>query len=325
MVMGMSPGALCILSPISITGIYLTGVISAATGERGVFLAAIRYNFGVFKTRALTLLLAIGKLPLAGSLKKAHIRVKEGGNLWPPGTEITVTEDEHPYRGNLANLLLPVLVLIVSSIVAGTLEAKFLQARILQVGTFQTGTFQVNVLFGMIITLIFCFFLYCFQQYMTPEQFFRNVIFGFESMVAPIAIFLIGRCFANGMVYLGFSSWLDVLVHNLIRGQVWLMPPIIFCVCTFVGALFDNPWAMYAIGMPIAAGLAASVDGNTALYISAVCAAGLIGNEIAPGDIFFIGPMLGIDPMSYYRAKLPYVIVIALLTFCAYAAAGLYR
>jgi hypothetical protein len=32
--------------------------------------------------------------------------------------------------------------------------------------------------------------------------------------------------------------------------------------------------------------------------------------------------MLGTNPISYYRAKLPYVIVITVLTFAAFIAAG---
>ncbi|MDR1024657.1 MAG: hypothetical protein LBL56_02945, partial [Treponema sp.] len=56
--------------------------------------------------------------------------------------------------------------------------------------------------------------------------------------------------------------------------------------------------------------------------VGAVCAAGFIGNEIALGDIFFIGSMLGCNPMAYYRAKLPYVIAILILAFGGYMAAG---
>lgn len=308
MVMGMSPGAFCILSPLSLTGIYLTGLIAISSGgQRGLFFESIRYNFAAIATLVVILLLALEKLPLTGNLKKAAQRVKNGGELWPEGTDILDEDDSAANRGRVLNLLLPVLVLIVASILAGTLEA---------------GAFQVNVLYGMFITLIFIFLLYCFQWYMTPEQFFKNVLYGIESMIAPIAMFLVGKCFANGMEEIGFSAWLDGVVQGLIQGQVWLLPVIIFSVCTFVGALFDNPWAMYAIGMPIAVGFAESLNGNTPLYVGAVCAAGLLGNEIAMGDIFFIGPVLGINPTSYYRAKLPYVIFITVLAFLAYAAAG---
>ena len=265
------------------------------------------FNFPAILSILFILLFIIEKVPLSKTLKLAQKRVSEGGPLWPEGTDVTSSDDVQTNRGRLLNLLLPVLVLFIASIVTGSLEA---------------GTFQVNVLYGMCITLIFVFVLYCFQQYMTPEQFFKNIVYGMESMIAPVAIFLIGKCFANGMEDIGFSAWLNMLVNDLIRGQVWLLPPIIFLVCTMVGALFDNPWAMYAISIPISYGLATTLDGNAALYVGAVCAAGFVGNEIAPGDIFFLGPMLGVNPMSYYKAKTPYIIVIAILSLAAYTAAG---
>jgi Na+/H+ antiporter NhaC len=306
MVMGMSPMAICIISPISLTGIYLTGVIFLASGDKFLFLNAVRYNFASLVTVVFVLFLSLGLIPLVGPLRNAAKRVKDGGSLWPSGTDI-MEDQEGANRGRVANLVLPVLVLIGSSIIAGSLEA---------------GGFSVNVLYGMFITLIFTFFLYCFQQYMTPEQFFRNVVFGIESMLAPIVMFVMGKCFAVGMEEIGFSSWLNSMVQNFIGGQAWTLPAIIFGICTLVGALIDNPWAMYAIGVPLAVDLARGMGGNAPLYVGAVCAAGLIGNEIALGDIFFTGSMLGINPMAYYRAKLPYVILITALALLAYAFVG---
>jgi Na+/H+ antiporter NhaC len=204
-------------------------------------------------------------------------------------------------------MVLPIVVLVVSSIAAGTIE---------------TGRLSVNVLYGLMVTLIVSFLLYCFQQYMTPEQYFNNLVHGIENMLAPIVMFIMGKCFAVGIESIGFSAWLNGAVQHIIGGQVWLMPALIFGVCALIGALFDNPWAMYAVGMPIAVQFAYSMQGNPGLYVGAVCAAGFIGNEIAMGDIFFIGSMLGCNPMAYYRAKLPYVVAILILAFGGYAAAG---
>ncbi|GHV24750.1 hypothetical protein AGMMS4952_00950 [Spirochaetia bacterium] len=308
MVMGMSPGALCIISPISLTGIYLAGMIAMSGGAKELFFTAIPFNFTAFLTIFFVLLLSIGKAPLFGALKEAIRRVKEGGPLWPEGTDIE-EEDEGANRGRVANLILPILVFMAASIITGTLEA---------------GSFSVNVLYGMFVTLIFTFFLYCFQRYMTPEQFLKNIVFGIENMLAPIVMFVVSKCFANGIAEIGFSAWLNEIVQTLLGGQAWLLPAIIFGLCTLMGALFDNPLAMYAIGIPIALNLSISLQGNPGLYLGAVCAAGLVGNEIAMGDIFFIGPMLGINPIAYYRTKLPYVIMITLLAFLGYMAAGYY-
>jgi Na+/H+ antiporter NhaC/CRP-like cAMP-binding protein len=305
LVMGIAPMALCILNPISLSGLYLTGVIAGSGGKREFFVQAIRYNFTALMALLFILLLVFEKIPLAGSLKKAVNRVKEGGVLWPEGTENIGNQDES--RGRVINLVLPIVVLVVSSIAAGTIE---------------TGRLSVNVLYGLMVTLIVSFLLYCFQQYMTPEQYFSNLVHGIENMLAPIVMFIMGKCFAVGIESIGFSAWLNETVQNVIGGQVWLMPALIFGVCALIGALFDNPWAMYAVGMPIAVQFAYSMQGDPGLYVGAVCAAGFIGNEIAMGDIFFIGSMLGCNPMAYYRAKLPYVVAILILAFGGYAVAG---
>jgi Na+/H+ antiporter NhaC/CRP-like cAMP-binding protein len=304
-VMGMAPMALCILNPISLSGLYLTGVIAGSGGKREFFVRAIAYNFTALIALLFILLLVFEKMLLAGSLKKAVNRVKQGGVLWPEGTENIGNQDES--RGRVINLVLPVVTLVVSSIAAGTIE---------------TGRLSVNVLYGLIVTLIVSFLLYCFQRYMTPEQYFNNLVYGVESMLAPVVMFIMGKCFAAGIEGIGFSAWLNGAVQNVIGGQTWLMPALVFGVFALMGALFDNPWAMYAVGMPMAIQFAYSMQGDPGLYVGAVCAAGFIGNEIALGDIFFTGSMLGCNPIAYYRAKLPYVIAILILAFGGYAVTG---
>jgi Na+/H+ antiporter NhaC len=306
LVLGMSPMAFCIMNPLSLTGLYLTGIVAGSGGVKELFIQGIRFNFAALIAAGFMLLLIFELLPPSGLLKKAAERVKAGGPLWPPGTDNN-GDNESQNRGRLINLVLPIIVLIAASITIGTL---------------QEGTLSVNVLDGMIASLITAFFLYCFQHYMTPEQFFNNIIRGIESMLAPIIMFVAGKCFAAGIEAVGFSAWLNELVSTHIGNQGWLIPAIVFGICTLIGALFDNPWAMYAIGMPIAINLARSTGGNLALFVGAVCAAGFMGNEIALGDIFFIGPMLGINPIAYYRTKLPYVIIIALLALAGYVAVG---
>jgi Na+/H+ antiporter NhaC len=305
-VLGMTPMALCILSPLSLTGLYLTGIIASAGGEKDLFIRAIPYNFAALFALGFIVLLILGLLPSAGALRKGILRVREGGNLWPEGTPVSQGRDSSN-RGKLMNLILPILVLLSSSVIAGTLE---------------NGSLSVDVLYGMLITLIFTFILYCSQRYTSPEQFFTNIVFGFESMLAPVVMFVASSAFAAGIEEIGFSAWLNEVVRTLFGGQTWILPALIFVICTLVGALFDNPWAMYALGMPIALELSRTLGMDPGLFVGAVCAAGFAGNEIALGDIFFEGPMLGINPMVYYRTKLPYTICLTLLAFLAYGGMG---
>jgi Na+/H+ antiporter NhaC len=306
LVLGITPMALCILNPLSLTGLYLTGVIVSAGGQGGLFIRAIRYNFSALFALGFILLLIPGIMPPLGALRRAIIRVREGGTLWPEGTALNQGRDASN-RGKVMNLILPILVLIGSSVLTGTLE---------------TGSLSVNVLYGLVITLIVTFFLYCFQRYMSPEQFFNNIIYGFETMLAPVVMFVASNVFAAGIAEIGFSTWLNELVRDTIGGQAWILPALVFALCTLVGALFDNPWAMYALGMPIALELGRAVGMDLGIFVGAVCAAGFAANEIALGDIFFEGPMLGINPITYYRSKLPYILIITVLALGAYGGMG---
>ena len=309
LVLGMSPMALCIINPLSLTGIYLTGIIAGSGGDKDLFIQGIQFNFAAIAAVIFMLAMIFEFLPHTGLLKKAMERVKTGGPLWPEGTDNSGSND-NSNRGRVINLVLPIVTLMVSSVAAGTI---------------QEGSLSVNVLYGMVTTFIVSFLMYCFQHYMTPEQFFNNLVRGVENMLAPVIMFLVGKCFASGIEEIGFSAWLNDAVTLWVGNQGWLLPAIIFVICTIIGALFDNPWAMYAIGMPIAMKLAVSTGGSTSLFVGAVCAAGFTGNEIALGDIFFIGPMLGINPIAYYRTKLPYVIIITVLAMAGYAALGYFK
>jgi hypothetical protein len=115
MVLGMAPMALCILSPLSLTGLYLTGVITNAGGQKELFIRGAMYNFSALFALFFILLLIFGILPSAGALRKGLIRVKEGGSLWPEGTPVSQGRDASN-RGKVANLVLPILVLIGASI-----------------------------------------------------------------------------------------------------------------------------------------------------------------------------------------------------------------
>jgi len=307
MVMGITPSALVLLTPFSITGVYITGLVILYTGQQYLFLESIPYNFSALLAVAFILLLIFGIVPLSGGLKRAYARVKEGGELWPDGTDAPLTKYSDEIHGHLLNLLLPVFIFIVSSILTGTI---------------QTGAFSINVLYGLFFTLFSIFFLYTFQQFMTPDQFFKNIFFGMESKAAAIAVFVVGKGFADSIMDLGFNAWLYNFLLVYTQDYIWLLPAAIFIICAIFCTLFDSPWTMFVIFIPISIGIATAMDTNVALFIGAVCAGGFIGNEFAPRDAFSVGSMLGVNPKVYYRARLPYIIVIAIISLCGYLIAG---
>ncbi|MDR2542402.1 MAG: cyclic nucleotide-binding domain-containing protein [Treponema sp.] len=309
---GMTPIAVNTLVPLSIWGVFLTGIITIAVGDGGtaLFYQSIPFNFISILVIVLAFLAAVEKLPLVGTLKAAEKRVKEGGPLWPPDSEQFFAHDEEAARGLAINLFLPIFVLIGASIVSGTLEK---------------GEFSVNIGYGLVITLVFMFVFYCIQRLMTPEEFFDNILTGAEHMFGSILLMVLMICFSKSISYLGLIELLSGVMTVFGSGNYWLLPAVLFLLFTAVCYFLGYSWGMYALGLPIAIQLAASVDGNIALNIGAVCAAGVAGDGLSnfQSDNEHFAHAIGCEPAALVNARLPYFIFITILAAAMYLAAGI--
>jgi Na+/H+ antiporter NhaC/uncharacterized protein YneF (UPF0154 family) len=310
-VMGMTPEAINTLVPISVWGIFLTGLITLSTGENGaaLFWQSIPFNFAAILTLLLAFLAAIGKLPLVGTLKKAHKRVEDGGSLWPPNSEQYFMENDNSTWGNVLNLFLPILILVVSSVFSTTVIK---------------GEFSVNIGYGLIITLLFMFVFYCFQKLMTPEEFFDNIVAGAESMLVPVILLAVTLLFSESIAQLGLINWLTDIMFAFGLSN-WLLPFVLFFLFTIVCMLLGSSWAMYAIGLPIAIQLAAALDANLALCIGAICAAGVSGDGLSyyQSDNLFTATVIGCELTAMVSARIPYYIFMTVLSCVLYLVAGI--
>jgi Na+/H+ antiporter NhaC len=311
-VMGMTPGAVNILVPFSIWGIYLSGILIYSLGEAGmsVFLRSIPFNFAAILTLLMVFTAGTGKLPLIGRMKKARERVDSGGPVWPPNSEQFTHEEENAPRGSLINLFLPLLILPVASVIAGLL--------------IKSATY-VHIGAGLLVTLFVMFCLYCFTRLMTPEEFFDNIIAGVEHTLVPILLLIVTFIFSGGIKEIGLVEWLSYIIPAAIGNNVWLLPAAVFLVFMFISIVWGSSWSIFAIGIPIAVQLAAAVDGNMALYAGAVCAAGIAGDALSVHqsdneDVAFI---VGCEPMTLYFSRLPYFIAAAALSFALYVIMGI--
>jgi Na+/H+ antiporter NhaC len=315
--LGMTPTAVNLLVPFSVWGVYLSGIIVMSLdlldigkdiNGTGIFLRSIPFNFAAVLTLIIVFLAAIGKLPLVGRMKKAYERVKNGGEIYPPGSDsYGHHEDENAPRGSLLNLLLPLVIMPIASIFAGAII---------------TGSTYVHVGAGLLITLFVMFVMYCFQRLMTPEEFFDNIISGVEHSLVPIMLFILTFCFSGGIKQIGLIEWLGDVIP-IIGGNQFL-PAFIFLMFTAITIVWGSSWSIYAIGLPIAIQLAVAADGNMALYIGAVCAAGIAGDSLSihQSDNHDVAAIVGCEPTALFLARVPYFVFIAVVSFVMFLAAG---
>ena len=305
------PVPLCSFLPFSLWGIFVIGTIQVAygSGSTGLFCRSIPYNFFSILAVLAMLMFSLGVLPRIRRLKQAEDRVKEGGSLWPEGSERYLTQEEGELWGKIANLILPVAVFVLTSL---TLRSLW------------SGSFILDSACGLVATILFMFILYCAQGLLTPEQFVEQLIVGIQSVVLPILLYLLTCCFSTLLEQQAMGVYFDMMVERL-APMIRLMPAVLFLVSSVFAMLLGSSWAMFAISFPVAIHLSAAAGISLPLCIGAVCAAGISGelNCLFTSDSLSIANAIGCDPKAILRLRLPYSLIFTAACLVLYLITGL--
>ena len=307
----MLPTVLSSFLPLSLWGIFVIGTIAASVKNKSVelFCESIPFNFFSILTVVCMLLFCVGKFPLTRRLKRADERVENGGNLWPEGSEKYLNYNEPEMWGKIYNILLPILVLAISSLAIRSIIA---------------GSFVVDSACGLVATLIFMFFLYCAQGLMSPEQFMEHMITGMANTTLPIVMYLLTMCFSSLLEGLALKDYfLDTVeTFEVVR---FLFPMLLFVASMFLTLALGSSWAMYALAFPIAIHLAPGLGVNLALCIGAISGAGIAGekNCMFTADALNVGTAIGCNPDVVLRVRLKYSMALTAVAAGLYTIAGI--
>ncbi len=296
--------------PMSLWGIFVIGTLAASVKENtvGVFLKSIPFNFFSVIVVIFMLLYCFGRLPLTKDLKAADKRVKEGGKLWPEGSEKYLSLHEPEMWGRMINIMLPILVLAVSSLLIRSIIA---------------GSFMLDSAVGLTATLVFMFLFYCWQDLMTPEQFVEHLIDGIADSTLAILLYLLTTCFSTLLDGLGLTEYFADTVETLgMFGP--LFPMVMFILAMLLTVALGSSWSMYAIVFPVVTRFAPLLGINLALCIGAIAGAGIAGekNCMFTADSMNVGTVVGCNPQVVLKVRMRYSIVITCLAALLYLAAG---
>ena len=308
--MSFLPVTLCSFIPVSLWSIYVVANINTGntSSSFALFCKAIPFNFYSIIVVIAMLLLCFGVLPKNRVLSRGIERVKNGGSLYPEGSFDYLYNDEDDMCGKILNLLLPIFALAISSLAVRSLHTK---------------SFIVDSACGLVCTLLIMFFCYCGQRIMTPEQFLDNLVAGIQSMVLPIAIYLVTMCFSQLLTGLNMELYFDEIALSL-SNVTRIIPAGIFLLCSLLTTLLGSSWAMFVLGFPLVLRLVSITGINLPLCIGAVCAAGISGekNCLLTSDAGVIATALGINPSVVLRLRVNYSLIFSILAFIFYLVSG---
>ena len=304
------PVAVCSFIPISLWSVFVIGSIKPTADRTGLalFVRAIPFNFFPIIVVLAMLLFCFDRLPLTKHMKLAHQRVRDGGQLWPEGSERYLLEDEGAVWGRSWDLLLPIIVLAAASV---TLRSIF------------SHSFAVDNACGLVAALVFMFFLYCGRRLMSPELFMEHLVSGIQSMALPILLYLLSMCLAALLDEETMVVYFDNAV-SVLKPVAPLLPAALFLTSTLFAFALGSSWAMYAIAFPVATRLAVSVGIHVPLIVGVVCAAGMAGEKLCvfTSDDVYVAGSIGCAPKSVLSIRMSYSIAFSLISLLLYLAAG---
>lgn len=308
----------CVLIPISTWGVFCGGLLEknnwAPSGQGlAYFIKTIPFNFYAWVGIFIIPFFIFNIIKPFGPMKKAELRVANGGPIVPEGSEKVDIRGgkpiEKPENPKMINFLVPVLSLIVFSMIP----------------VMQSGNIgDLSMELGVICTLAVCFVLYLVQGVMTAGEYWECFINGIKNMLNSIILMILAFLFADMSEKIGFTYYMIHSSEALFVNMPQLMPLVVFIVLSLTEFVTGTNWGMYIIALPIVIPLAIDLNVNVALAVSAVISAGVFGSHICfySDATVITAAATGCDNFAHAKTQMPYGILCAIITMAMYLVAG---
>jgi Na+/H+ antiporter NhaC len=232
-------------------------------------------------------------------------------------------EERSPRRGNLADLVVPVLVLIALEVFALVYVGGILEGKSFAEALSATDA-TVGLPWGAVIALILAVAFYRIRGVMSFRTAMRCIPEGFIAMVPAILILTLATALKNVTTALEAREFIAVLVQNSASGLLNFLPAVIFVVAAVLAFSTGTSWATFGILIPI---VVSTFDPSSPLmYIGmSACLAGAVaGDHCSPISDTTIMSSAGAqcDHLSHVSTQLPYVLTVAAVSFMAFLLAG---
>lgn len=310
----------CIIAPISSWAAAVGSSMPEGASIDGfsLFLRTIPYNLYALLTLAFIIWIMVWDKDIFAM--KAY-QDKLGGKSDSLNTETHVVGGS----GQVKDLIVPILFLIVSCIAAMLYTGGFLESGSI-VTAFADCDSSASLVLGSFFTLVFTFVMYVPRGILNFGQFCESFTEGFKAMVPAIMILclawtLSGVCSGD---YLNIGGYVD----SVVRGNAMIirvMPAIFFLISLGLAFATGTSWGTFGILIPIAVVVFQNQVSELLVVTVAACLAGAVcGDHISPISDTTILASAGAqcNHIDHVSTQIPYALSVAAMCFCGYLVAG---
>ena len=314
----------CIIAPISSWAAAVSGMVEGTNGLT-LFIQAIPYNYYALLTLLMIVIISLRNIDY-GPMKLHEDNAQYHDDLYTTANRpyADVQEEQVAARGTIADLIVPVIALIVSCIVCLMYTGGFFSGTGL-VDSFAGSDASTGLMFGSFFALVFTFVYYMARKVLTYREFTESLSEGFKAMVP--AILILTLAWSIGSITkssLGAPEYVAGALAGSASALAKLLPAIIFAIAVFLAFATGTSWGTFSILIPIVVDVFPVGSEILIIAISACLAGAVCGDHISPISDTTIMASTGAqcDHLVHVYTQLPYAMTVAAVSFVAYILAG---
>ena len=315
---------ICMIAPVS-SWAAAVSQFAEGTGYSGIelFIRAIPYNFYSLLTLVFVVALAVMKFDY-GSMRTHELNAINNGDLFTCGDRVSesIAEEANP-KGKVLDLILPVVVLVVTSVIGLLYVGGFFQGADF-VTAFGDTDATVGLPWGALIALAFTIFYLMARRIITFKEAMECIPKGFIAMVPAILILTFATSLKNMTGLLGAADFVGGLMNSAAAGLANFLPAIIFIVACILAFSTGTSWGTFGILIPIVAAIFPADSELMIIGMSACLAGAVCGDHCSPISDTTIMSSAGAqcNHLNHVSTQLPYAITVAVISFAMYLLAA---
>lgn len=312
---------ICIIAPISSWAVAVSSEVGEA-GGLNAFMQTIPYNLYAILTLIMVAFICVTDFDF-GPMKKA---VEAAKSQDFKETDDVKEMDGIPVcpRGTVADLLIPMVTLILCSILGMAYVGGFFDGVPFAEAIGDSPT--VGLTLGAFAALIVCMIMYIPRKLVSFKDFMNGITQGVKYMVTAIVI-LVFAWSLSGVCreMIGTGQFVSSIVKNS-SIPMELIPAIIFLVAAFLSFSMGTAWGTFGILIPIVSMICTGNDGASILIpaLGATLAGSVYGDHCSPISDTTILSSTGANcpHIKHVETQIPYATLVASVCFFGYLIAG---
>lgn len=289
---------ICVLIPVSTWAVFYaalfmeSGFADAGQGM-ALYISAIPYMLYPIIAALLVPLVATGRIPALGLMKRAESRA-QAGHMPAVFEEFEPQTSQAPDRSvKLYHFILPIMTLLVFSLWG--------------------DPWNPDVQLGVIVAVALTILLFGSQNLMGWTEMFDSVLDGIKIMLPALTIVVMAFMFKEVNDRLGLAPFIIDAVAPVMTPV--LLPLVVFVTMAFISFATGSSWGVFAIAIPIILPLAEAMGVSIPLAIGAIVSASAFGSHACfYSDATVLAAQgSGCDVMDHALTQIPYAMIAAII------------